>query len=1423
VKSTESPASPASYRAGVPVLLGLAGAAAGRVVEARWCSKGRLVLLCALIVVFGVLVSPALATRARVFEGSFGCEKGALGCTTPDPYPLAADPWSVAVDDASGDVYVTDAANHRVQKFNSKGEFVLMFGKAVNMTAVLEARDEAEQNVCTAASLDTCQPGMASSAAGGFESSPALEMFVAVDNSSGPSSGDVYVADFVEHGAGNRVSKFGSAGQLILSWEEGGELDGASVKSPPALLAGPFGPINGVAVDASGDLWVATGTVTFEFGQEEGFKTDWATPVPAAPFGVAVDSHEDVYFVEGRAVVEVTGAGVEVGPITELGEEAHQINTNGVAVDPSGTDLFVLDEPSGFVPARVQLQRYEVGCVMPFKGSGCTAADKFTNSHLTAGSAGHSVAVGPGEEEAVYIAGGERGEVRKYSIVTVPSVVTGRPSGLSVSGATLVGVVDPAGVELKECFFEYGETEAYGHVVACEGKVPVDSAEHTVQAVVGGLVAGRTYHYRLVADNVNDANEPVRGGDVAFGPPVLVSESSLEVTAGTARVQAEVDPQNVETRVRVEYGTSTGYGQRTDEVDIGASSGVQDVPIELPALAPDTEYHYRFVAESVLGEGAGAAVGGDRVFRTQGSGAFRLPDGRVWELVSPRDRHGASIEPLGSSYDGGGEIQASGGGGAISYVTNIPVESGVEGFPEFAQVLSVRGSAGWVSWDLSVPHNGLVQTGVAFDPGREYRYFSEELSRAAVQPAGVFEPCEDAQGAAQPCVSPQASEQTALVQDLSSGVFTPLVTGCPSLLEEEAGHPCAAAVAEHANVPAGTRFGQISTLSEGASGCPPFVYCGPFFEDATPDLSHIVVDSPVRLTEEGDAPVGEGLYEWAAGSLEFVGAGRVGAFGEDKFTNDRHGISDDGSRVFWTASASHHLFMRDMGSGEALQLDVPEAGCVAKGKCVGGAVSPEFQFASSGGERVFFTDTQQLTLGSGASAVSRDLYECEIEEVAGKPVCRLSDLTPAGAGGEVAGVQGVVVGASEDGSYVYFVADGVLGDGGSRGAVPGDCEVNEAKAPSERCNLYVWHDGVTSLVAVLSGMDAPDWGARYLSAPTARVSPGGEWLAFMSLRSLTGYDNRDAVSGEPDEEVYLYNEVSGRLVCASCDPTGARPYGKPYGNPHGEGLENGLVGSFKVWYPGTWLAANVPTWTPQSYDNAVYQSRYLSDSGRLFFNTDDGLVAKDGNGQEDVYEYEPEGVGPEGARCGPAAGGGSEVFEPERDFDVEGVMGVGGAGCVALISSGTSGEESAFMDASVSGGDVFFLTAAHLVSGSIENGVSLYDAHECTAASPCPAEAESPPECDTAEGCRAAPEPQPSIFGAPSSATFHASPAPAQEAPAPPGPAVSTPKLTQAQVRAQELVKALKVCRRDRSRSRRVACERTARKRYAPARKATKA
>jgi hypothetical protein len=482
--------------------------------------------------------------------------------------------------------------------------------------------------------------------------------------------------------------------------------------------------------------------------------------------------------------------------------------------------------------------------------------------------------------------------------------------------------------------------------------------------------------------------------------------------------------------------------------------------------------------------------------------------------------------------------------------------------------------------------------------------------------------------------------------------------------------------------------------------------------------------------------------------------------------------------------------MRDLSVGKTLQLDVPDAEC-EEASCGEGADDPEFQLASSEGSRALFTDTQKLTPNGAVYGDSRfrtnepggaDLYECEVKEKDGKPECILRDPTPSGA------QLGDPLGASQDGSYVYFVANGVLAAGAVKGRCPNEI-IPDTTEPPSTCNLYVRHDGATHLVAVLSNEDISDW-STYLAHLTARVSPSGEWLAFMSQADLTGYDNRDALSGKPDQEVYLYHAPAnlateaGTLVCASCDPTGARPHGVENGHEGNSTVSNFPLadGGEDVWSPTTWIAANVPPWTRYTPGNALYQSRYLSNSGRLFFDAHDALVPKDVNGTEDVYEYEPAGVGNErpaggaaDAVCGPQAASGSDVYEPEREVEVEGRKVTGDAGCVALISSGESPQESAFLDASETGGDVFFLTTSPLAPQDLDTAYDVYDAQECTTEVACPPPAaEQPPACTTEASCKASPAPQPSLYAPPPSATFNGP----GDAPPPPPPAVVKPKPT---------------------------------------------
>jgi hypothetical protein len=594
-------------------------------------------------------------------------------------------------------------------------------------------------------------------------------------------------------------------------------------------------------------------------------------------------------------------------------------------------------------------------------------------------------------------------------------------------------------------------------------------------------------------------------------------------------------------------------------------------------------------------------------------------------------------------------------------------------------------------------------------------------------------------------------------------------------------------------------------------------------------LSHIVFKSQVSLVE--GAPAGLGLYEWSGGRLAYVGEGELGDTISSISDDTRGAVSADGSRVFFTTNSigiPNHLFVRMnpmqpqspveggvctvAGDACTVQVDVPEAGC---GGCGGGGVEPTFQVATPGGSTVFFTDTQKLTADGeaypeGTNGEEGDLYECELHGDA----CMLRDLTPSGA------VHALVLGAGGEGCeggsggcYVYFMAKAAL----AAGAKEDTCGVDESVVDlgttgKELCNLYVRHYNgrewePIKLVAVLSGADVSDWDADDLQDQTARVSPNGRWLAFMSRRSLTGYDNRDAVSGEPDQEVYLYDGETGRLSCASCDPTGARPLGVRFGSA--VRIESNMPLEGGNTFPAEmWVAANVPGWTEYGYEQSVYQSRYLSNSGRLFFNSRDGLVPKDVDGTGDVYEYEPEGIGD----CGRGAGDGAVVFKAGGAFAGEDGSGAEGAGCVGLISSGDGNEEAAFLDASETGGDVFFLSTSQLSPLDVEGGRTLYDAQECTASVPCavPPPAASPP-CVTEASCKAAPSLQPEIFGSPASATF-TGPGDLISSSVP----VSEPKKVKsaAQVRRERLARALRVCARERARRRRAVCERRARGRY---------
>jgi DNA-binding beta-propeller fold protein YncE len=1240
-----------------------------------------------LFAVLALTASPALAARGHVFSKSFAEPGTAPGQLT--------EPAGLAVNEATGDVYVADKGNNRIERFSSEGVF------------------------------ETELRGTSAAGSGTFAKEATTITSVLREN--GPFT------------IGQEITGTGLApGTIITAVKEGG----SELTIEPATTA------EGISVQL---------TAHQSFSEPEGIAVDNACTLhkprlteSTTPSCATFDpSNGDVYVADiGHNVVDkFTASGEYVGQITATpaGSFAHLY---GVAVDSVG-----------------KVWTFET----PTSGPERTLADSFSNALV-------NQYLAPSSKELAGLGVGSPGLGQPETGFAVDSEDNLYPLlNRSAKGTEVIAKFNASGEVLNRALArDPGEIENGRGALRVAIELSSDEAYVLdTETVTRYTTAGAEAESFKLANmhgggvGVNAATETLYVTDSAagvvdiFGPeppsaPAVESESVSKVTAESALLRADIKPHGAATEYVFEYGpcstpttcTASPY-QVSTSVALGADFAVHAVAQEIHS-SPHTVYHYRVAAHN----GHGSALGSEQTFTTQTSGSgVALPDGRAWELVSPPSKHGATIAPIAEE----GVIQAAAGGGAITYNTNAPTEAEPPGNSNNSQILSRRGATSWESYDLAIPHQSA--TGHFAGLGYEYRYFSTDLSMAVVQPFGAFEPS----------LSSEASVQTAYLRqtECTGSCYKPLVTSQRG----------------YANVPPGTEFGSDASCAAGS-------ICGPQFVGGTPDLSHVELESSVGLT----AGTSGGLYDWSHGQLAFVGAT---SHDLSFYAISSENAPSEGPRVVFNGvyeGQSGALLMRDLAKGQTIRLDSPE-----KGVTPSGPATPRFQFASANGKTVYFIDSQRLTSdsgateGSGGTEEAPDLYECRIVEEAGTERCDLTDVTPLH-GSESADVLGVS-GASEDGARIYFVADGVQGSGAA--TQPGSC--SHGTSAEGTCNLYAFEAGHTELVAVLSGADRPDWqglaapsSARNPTGISARVSPDGKWLAFMSERSLTGYENRDAATGQPDEEVYLYHTTSG-VVCASCNPTGARPTGVEYSRMS---TPTGLAGGDRQWPPQQWLAASVPGWTPYRLAVALYQSRYLSDSGRLFFNSSDALVPQDVNGTEDVYEYEPQNVG----SCTES----SPTFGARSD------------GCVGLVSSGDSTEESAFVDASETGSDVFFLTSARLTPQDTDTSRDLYDAHECKPSSPCLSTSgvTSEEPCSSSTSCAGPTLPQPG-------ASAPASTVPSGEGNLAPTPA-TTVKPLPVLTTAQKLSKALKVCKRKANKHKRVACEKNARRIYPLARRGSK-
>jgi hypothetical protein len=423
-------------------------------------------------------------------------------------------PLGLVIDQASGNIYVTDLGNNRVDAFSSNGIFEGAFGWKVNA-----GTPEEKLQFCTFAT--GCQAGSVGGGAGQFSESSANSGIAAMGYPAvapdvaphlAPNAGHVLVAD----SGNNRIDEFSvtlngseevtdAAFERGIGWNvrSGGggaeelqvctTLTGCKVGSTGAN-PGQFtsGGASRVAVDTTGSTYAINEPISSK------------CKAPGAlcrvqKFNLAATSVEDFAPGELRFANNQTSAF----------EAAREI-----AVDPTTNDVYV---------ARPNPSPPEYG-VLRFGSSGNLVENiptgiGVTNNPRVFGLALDFLSAG----KPLYLSGSDvSGHEPRVSILIEPPTegpkvsTGGSGEGSNFSLRELEGTVNPDEFKVLECRFEYGTTTAYGESTPCvpdAAALGEGATDEAVAAETEPLEPNTTYHYRLVAENGGPIS---RGEDATF-------------------------------------------------------------------------------------------------------------------------------------------------------------------------------------------------------------------------------------------------------------------------------------------------------------------------------------------------------------------------------------------------------------------------------------------------------------------------------------------------------------------------------------------------------------------------------------------------------------------------------------------------------------------------------------------------------------------------------------------------------------------------------------------------------------------------------------------------------------------------------------------------------------------------------------------
>jgi hypothetical protein len=1072
----------------------------------------------------------------------------------------------------------------------------------------------------------------------------------------------------------------------------------------------------------------------------EGSVVKEESPIVGLPGSMGVDPAGNILLADvGGALRKYDPAGSLLEPCAPL-----EYTEKGIAFDPVGNlfealtssvrlpgvnapiaDDYVLEYESSLTPLRAIYTAQENGALRSVAPYHDASGEVFVveESHFGSGQSGivHVSFPAPGPH------------------VLRPTAATAATPVRSTH-ATLNASANPEG-KATTAHFQYitqgdflanGNSFAGIHPASTTAAAPLgsDFRPHLLETAITGLAPETTYRFRAVATNADGTDTGPEATFTTLAPLEIEATWSTDVGSDDARLHAEVNPlgtaatgyfEYVKADACLEDEQNAGPGHCFDHatqlpdvadgagpIDFGAGEEPLAAARILQNLAPGTEYRYRVAVhdhckpdqtvtctfsgpQKTLRTFPTAAAANtecpNQAFRTAASAT--LPDCRAYEMVSPLDKNNGDVVGIEVS---GAPAQSAPEGDSFAFAArNAFAEP--ESAPFFSQYLAARDpEAGWKSRSLNAPRsaNSLYIGGnPSLNP--RYPFFTPDLCSS-----WLWQNTDVTLSAGAPAGFP------ALYRRDNCGIGE----GSYELLSGTAAPPGFNPSAEVHNsnfvtvIQGFSADGSVSVFSADASLTPD--------TSTDPGIYQVYASSEGQLHLISFLPPKSGVAK-AAVTHSSAGTTDVGLFYPSSLeASVYHAVSADGSRVFWTATSATggdpfigaskpgDIYLRvnalqPPSAATGKKCTEPTKGCTYDVSRLVTSSPARFIAADPTAGRAIFSAEAEPGIAEDGS----DLYEFTATEEEGGALKTQSTL--------IAHRLIAVMGTSEDARRVYFA---------STEALSGP-QANSFGAHAEpgKPNLYLYEAGSGfTFIATLSKLDALN-GQRSGTPQSpinvlpykrnSRVSPDGLHAAFTSDAAPTGYDSTDTQSGEPDAEVYLYQAApggAGELVCASCNPSGERPTGRAVAS-----VNNGTA--------ERWAAARLPGWTDE-----LYPGRELSlDGKRLFFESFDSLSLLDTNGRQDVYQWEAPGTG--------------DCSEVDNSFSVA------NHGCVSLVSSGQSSEDSELLDASESGRDVFFTTTA----GLLPQDIGLADVYDARSDGGFPAPQTPPAQCE-GEACQGSSE-----------------------------------------------------------------------------------